>query len=435
MNKDFLKKLKEITLQEKKIVREMSSFSGSLEKVNTEERKMIISQIISLKHSLKKTNEDIPKILGRISLVKPLLLTVQKKTSSPAPIKIKKKLLTFPGRTKIKQTKELTFSELEKETIKRMRKKEKKITKEKEKKPSKYVKISNKIFSNFSKTLLNKDMFRLLKRNLIKANLQFIPISYISLILFTTLLSSIVGIFVFLFFLFFNFGSAWPIITIVTEDIQTRFLKVFWVLFVIPIGAFLIAYFYPSLEKKSAENKINHELPFATIHMSAISSSMIEPSKIFSIIISTKEYPAIEKEFTKLINEINIYGYNLVSALRNSASNSPSAKLAELLNGLATTITSGGDLSVFFEKRAQSLLFEHRLEREKYTRSAETFMDIYISVVIAAPMILMLLLMMMKIGGLGISLSTSMISLIMVLGVFMVNILFLTFLHLKQPNE
>ena len=435
MNEDFLRKLKEIVLQERKIIREMISFSESLEKVNTEERKMVVSQIISLKNSLKRVNEDIPKILGRISLIKPSHPMVQKKTSSFDSRKIKKKPITYTGRTKTKKTKELIFSKLEKETIKRMKKKEKKITKEKEKKPSKYVNLSNKVFSNFSRTLSNKKIFRPLKINLIKANLQFVPVSYISVIFFTTFLSLIIGVFVFLFFLFFNFGPVIPFITGVTEDIQTRFLKVFWVLFAIPLGAFLFMYFYPSLEKKSAENKINNELPFATIHMSSISGSMVEPSKIFSIIISTKEYPAIEKEFIKLINEINIYGYNLVNALRNSALNSPSAKLAELFNGLATTITSGGDLAEFFDKRSQSLLFEHRLEREKYTRTSETFMDIYISVVIAAPMILMLLLMMMKIGGFGISLSTSMISLIMVVGVFMINIIFLTFLHLKQPSE
>ncbi len=193
-------------------------------------------------------------------------------------------------------------------------------------------------------------------------------------------------------------------------------------------------YFYPSLEKKSIESRINQELPFATIHMSSIAGSMIEPSKIFSIIMMTKEYPNLEKEFTKLLNEINIYGYDFVTALKNVAKNSPSQKLAELFNGLATTITSGGNLSEFFDKRASSLLFDYRLEREKQTKSAETFMDIYISVVIAAPMILMLLLMMMKISGLGIALSTSMITLIMIIAVSFINVVFLVFLHLKQPN-
>jgi flagellar protein FlaJ len=191
-------------------------------------------------------------------------------------------------------------------------------------------------------------------------------------------------------------------------------------------------YTYPGLEKSSTENRIEDELPFATIHMSAISGSMIDPSKIFDIIISTHEYPYIEKEFKKLINEINLYGYDLVSALRSAAYNNPSKKLSELFNGLATTINSGGDLPGFFDKRAQTLLFENRLEQEKKTKAAETFMDIYISLVIAAPMILMILLMMMKISGLGISMSTQMITIIMVIAVTMINIVFLTFLQLKK---
>jgi len=189
------------------------------------------------------------------------------------------------------------------------------------------------------------------------------------------------------------------------------------------------------MEKRSIEGKINQELPFATIHMAAISGSMIEPTKMFNIISSTGEYPFLEKEFNKLLNEINIYGYDIVTALKDSALNCPSQKLAELYNGLATNITSGGSIYSFFEKRSQTLLFEYRLNKEKHTKTAETFMDIYISVVIAAPMILMLLLMMMKISGLGVSLSTSTITLIIISGVSLINIIFLIFLQLKQPER
>ena len=434
-NRDHLIRLKESISKEKKIISEIISLSESLEKANIEERKIILSQISSLKNFLKRINQEIPTILEKISITKPLSPKIESQTEKKTekkdikqPIKIKK--ISLKGKVK----KRIGLSKLEKSTLKRLKKKKGKIIKKKRKKPSMYVKTANKIFFNFSVPLSNKEIFRTMNRNLIKTNLQFVPAAYMSTMLFTTLLSIFLAIFVFVFFLFFNFGATLPIITRVTEDISTRFIKVFWLLFVMPIGTFLLMFFYPSMEKKSLENKINQELPFATIHMSAISGSMIDPSQIFSIIISTKEYPYLEKEFTKLINEINIYGYDLVSALRNVAFNNPSRKLSELFNGLATTITSGGDLSEFFDKRSQSLLFEHRLEKEKYIKSAETFMDIYISVVIAAPMILMLLIIMIKISGLGISLSTSMITLVMVLGVSMINVLFLTFLHLKQPS-
>lgn len=135
------------------------------------------------------------------------------------------------------------------------------------------------------------------------------------------------------------------------------------------------------------------------------------------------------------MNEVNIYGHDLVTALRNTADYCPSKKLTDLYNSLATNITSGGDLGEFFDKRSESLLLDYRLERERSTRSSETFIDVYISVVIAAPMILMLLFMMIQVSGLGISLSTTAISLIMVFGVALINFVFLMFLRFKQPGK
>jgi len=62
-------------------------------------------------------------------------------------------------------------------------------------------------------------------------------------------------------------------------------------------------------------------------------------------------------------------------------------------------------------------------------------MDIYISMVVAAPMILMLLLMMMQLSGLGISLGGNMITILVTGGVTLINIFFLIFLQVKQTKS
>jgi len=420
--------LKENILKMKKTINEIGSLSNYLRNTNdSNEKRMILNQIFALKNSLRMTNEKLSEEVHKISLSKKI-------GAKEEPLKKKeKRKKEFFIKKKSSLRKELTL--VEKETLKRLKKGEEKIKKEKIKKPSNYLKTSNLIFSNLSRRVLKKNVFPFFEKNLIKTNLQVTPISYLSMMFLTTLISMIGGIILFFFFMFFNLSVELPIITLAGEGIGARFLKIFWLPFLIPITTFFLMYFYPSLEKKTVETQINQELPFTVIHMSAIAGSQIEPSKIFSIIISTKEYPYIEKEFIKIMNEINIYGYDLVTALRNIASNSPSRKLADLLNSLATAITSGGSLPTFFEKRAQSLLFEHRLEREKYTKTAETFMDIYISVVIAAPMILMLLLMMMKISGLGIPISNTLLTVLMGLGVAIINVIFIGFLNLKQPSE
>ncbi len=434
-----IEKLGKSILRERKTVKEINSLFNYLSNADTrEEKRMISSQIGELKNSLRKTGQEVIGSAEKISLFKPLNQDSEKKAFVPETEKVQQRTFQKISPGNVVETKsskkKFKLSPLEKITIKRMKKKKKKVVEKKEKRPSKYAMISSSIFYNFSMSLIDKGLFKQLKRDLIRANMEFVPANYISFIFFTTVLSAIAAVFITLFFLFFNIIALPPFIVGVEESLGLRFLKVFWILFVIPAVTFLFTYIYPSLEKKSLERRINYELPFAAIHMSSISSSMIEPSKIFSIIVTTKEYPYLEKEFIKLQNEINIYGYDLVTALRNRSFNSPSRKLSELFNGLATSITSGGNLPDFFEKRSQSLLFEHRLDKEKQAKASETFMDIYISVVIAAPMILMLLLMMMRISGLGISLSPSMITLIMVLGVTLINIFFLTFLHLKQPE-
>jgi len=266
-----------------------------------------------------------------------------------------------------------------------------------------------------------------------KSNLMYLFPAYISIILFTTFLAAVVGLIIFTFFIFFSIQPHLPIIKPV-EDISLRALKLIWILIVFPIAGFFISYVYPSLDRRTNEAQIDAELPFATINMAAISNSLINPVKIFEIIISSGEFPNVKKEFTKLMNHINVHGYNVVTALTITAYSSPSKKMSELLGGLATTINSGGNLTKFFETRAETLLFDYKLKREKETKTAETFMDLYISMVIAAPMIFMLLLMIMKISGLGISLPTSTITLMMVLGVAVINVFFLIFLHLKKTD-
>ncbi|MGY4884754.1 MAG: type II secretion system F family protein [Nanobdellota archaeon] len=455
---DF-EKLRSTIARENKIIAEMTSLGNYMKNADVGEQRIIDSQIDIMEQTLRKTNEELPSILDKITGngYKPLLNVPGKNNlpastnapvkplpappsaqpmrertplkSLPEPVKVNT-LTEEPGKTYT--LKELKPVGLEKVTLKRMKKKEKAVEVVKERKPSEFLKFANQLFAKTADKMLNEKTFDELERDLIKANLQFTPRSYLSFTFLCTVIAIGIGFIIALFFFFFSISANLPIIIKNTGDVATRLLVSIIIFLLTPVLTFVIMYSYPGMEKSSTGNRIDEELPFATIHMSAISGSMIDPSKIFDIIITTKEYPFLEKEFKKLINEMNLYGYDLVSALRNSAYNTPSRKLSELLNGLATTINSGGYLPEFFDKRSQTLLFENRLEQEKKNKGAETFMDIYISLVIAAPMILMILLMMMKISGLGISMSTQMITIIMVTAVTMINLMFLAFLQLKK---
>jgi hypothetical protein len=428
-------KVKENISEEKKIMGEFNHLSTYLENAESKQEKMMIeSQIEKLRISMKNANDKLLKNLEGTSTTAPLIRTIEPRVVQQRAIQQQETPTQLKEEKKANARSIGKLSELDKDILRRMKKERGKVEKKVEKKTDSYVKLANKLFSKTAMSMIKQKAFKKIGRDLIMANMDSNIVSYVSKMFLSTSIAFGISFIIFIFLMIFNINSTIPIISIVTENFFVHLLKIFWIPLVIPIGTFFFLYTYPSLEKKSLGSKIDLELPFAAIHMAAISGSMIDPTKIFSIIASTKEYPNLEKEFNKLINEINVYGYDLVTALKDLALNSPSAKLSELLNGLATTITSGGSLYEFFEKRSQSLLFEYRLDKEKATKAAETFMDIYISVVIAAPMIFMLILIMMKVSGLGISLSTSTITLLVVGGVSLVNIFFLMFLQLKQQS-
>jgi archaeal flagellar protein FlaJ len=296
-----------------------------------------------------------------------------------------------------------------------------------------YLKLSNYIYLDLAVKYINKGYFKGLYQDLKKANIDILFESYVAMMFFSSTIFLGIGILLSMFLMFFNIGLNYPFISIFEGNYFYRILQVAWIIVIAPLLTFVTIYVYPSTEKNTLAKRIESELPFAVIHMSAISGSGIPPSEIFRIIGLSKEYPFLRREFRKIINQTNIYGYDLVTALDNVSKSTPSQKLSEVFNGIATTISSGGSLSEFFEKRAETLLTGYRLERERFIKIAETFMDIYISVVIATPMILMLLLVMMSISGFSTQLSPLLIGVIISLIVVLINVLFITFLHIKQP--
>ncbi len=304
-------------------------------------------------------------------------------------------------------------------------------------KPSRYAKISNYFFRKISIDLTNKGYFGMLNRDLRKINSRFVVSSYVSMILFTSSLVSILSLFAFVFLLFFSVIFVFPFIALASDGVLSRAFRFSWVIFAFPAFTLLGMYFYPRSEAKNLGAKINQELPFVTIHMSAVSSSGVEPVKMFEIILKGDEYKYTGVEFKKLMNLVNFHGEDIVSALRKISMSTSSSRLKELLNGFAVAINTGGNLHQFLNKHSENLLFDYKLEREKYTKISETFMDIYISVAIAAPMILLMIFVI--IGGTGLSggifnLSTNLLSLLLITIIIFINVFFIAFLRLKQPT-
>ena len=423
-------------------VREIANYTEKLLMATTPDEKKLLSDTLkSLRAMIKTINNAIPKVLDGISVARKLpSFPSEEAPTLPKKIQLTRvsagegsQEVTLREEDREKFLKELRITHSLIRKIKKRRPEEEKEIVKEFKKASGYLKLSNRFFQNSAVRQIKKGRFAKLPDELKRANVDILFQTYVAMILFTTFLSFFIGLFLVAFLLFFEVGFTFPFIGITDQGILIRLLKFFWIPFVLPVLTFVTVYLYPNAEKGSISKKIDRELPFAVIHMSAISGSGIEPTKIFTIIGLSREYPFLRKEIRKVLNQINLYGYDLVTALNNVSKTTPSKKMSELFAGLSATITSGGDLQGFFEKRAETLLIGYRLEREKFTKMAETFMDIYISLVVATPMILILLLIMISISGVNVGFSPTQITFIIIAVIGLINVVFLGILHFKQP--
>lgn len=414
---------------------EITNLEMLMDASGSEERRIMKRTIESLTNKIRIVNNSLPTLIRLMTVAQMLPGAEPKKTlfeTVKAKVNNKTIEVTLDRKYRKKFLNELRITE---ENMKKIgRRKILPAARNEEYGGSRgYLKISNKFCMPLSRTLTGKGYFNSLSRDLKQANMDFLMDGYFSMMLFTSILAFVLGLFFVLGATFISYSTDSGFYAY-QGNYLARAAKFILIPFILGMGVFLLMYLYPKTEKRDIEKKVNQELPSAVVYMSAVAGSGIEPSAIFKIIELSSEYPYLRKEIRKVLNQINIYGYDLVTALTNVAKNSPSQKLAELFLGLATTITSGGGMNEFFQKRAESLINEYRLEREKFTKLAETSMDLYITVVIAAPMILLLIFVLLAVSDFAVSLSPTYLTFLIIGMIAIINVVFMAIIHFKQPQ-
>lgn len=307
-------------------------------------------------------------------------------------------------------------------------------------KPNFYVKLANLLFKNHSNSLIKKGHLKDLSSAIRKSGLNILVNSFVSVIFLNTILAFLLGMFLGLFLSLFSIRVIFAPIPLEISFLSFNAFSFIRNLMIWPLLSasfvFLLSYYYPSLEASARRSKMNDELPFALIHMSAIAGSGVEPTKIFRIISDTLEYKEFGRETRKVVNKINLYGHDLSTALKDSAHLTPSEKVRELFNGMATIITTGGDIKLYLEKKAADTMTEYKLSRRRFAEASGTYADIYTGVLIAAPLIFgVILAVMAPLGGKVLGLSFQSVSVLGLVAIFILNVAFLAFMKLVQPAD
>jgi len=285
--------------------------------------------------------------------------------------------------------------------------------------PSGIGKFVNTFMNNFTISITKNypQLFKKLSDDFKKADIKMLFKTYVSLMIFFTIISF--PIFIILFSILFRGVITGILLGIVGTALTLA-----------------LFYLYPSNLANKRRKKIKNDLPFAMIHMSAVAGSGARPIDIFDLMLSSGEYEELGKEINKIMNYVNLFGYDLTTALKNVAATTPSPDFKELLNGMISAIETGGDLKGYLEGKAIDELNTYKLERKKYVESLETYSDIYTAILIAAPLLFIVVLAIINtIGGQIGGFSVATLATFGTYGLIpILNIGFIVFLTISQPE-
>jgi flagellar protein FlaJ len=293
--------------------------------------------------------------------------------------------------------------------------------------PSFFGSIANLMIKKISFSLLDNfpDFFKELYHALRLANIKVLSNTYVNMMVLGVISSTLFGLF---FFGFVFAATALPITQILS--------RTFMMSLILGVSVFGAFYAYPYQKLKARRRSINTNLPFAINHMAAVAGSGVSPVRMFKLISESREYGEVSVEIEKIVNYVEIFGYDVLTSLKAIASTTPSAQFKDFFEGMISTTQTGGDLKAYLSQKSEEAMMNYKLERQKYTETIATYSDIYTGILIAAPLFFVAALSMVsllggKVGGMSVD---SVIVLGTYVAIPMMNVGFMTFLAMTQPE-
>lgn len=130
------------------------------------------------------------------------------------------------------------------------------------------------------------------------------------------------------------------------------------------------------------KSELEKELPFTLSELSVMASTGMSPIELVHRMARRNHDPAMTNEFKRIVYKTDIQGKDLITALAETAKESPSLSFRESLWDIANMIHQGGDLDEYLRNKSDDVLKLKRIIQKEFIERLQTFVDMYISLVL-----------------------------------------------------
>ncbi|MDY6930454.1 MAG: type II secretion system F family protein [Halobacteriota archaeon] len=153
---------------------------------------------------------------------------------------------------------------------------------------------------------------------------------------------------------------------------------------------------YPSLTASTRRSQIDATIPHAVTFMYAMSKGGVNIMDIFrSLHEHSNVYGGVGKEAGMVVRDLDYFGHNITTALRNVGDITPSEKFKSFTEGLISTIDSGGNLTSYLSAKSIQLQNEAVQEQKSFLETLSIIAEMYVTAFVAFPLFLITIIVVM----------------------------------------
>ena len=157
--------------------------------------------------------------------------------------------------------------------------------------------------------------------------------------------------------------------------------------------------YYPLYKADSIKGGLDKNMVYIINYMGILAGAGIMTEDIFHSFADNKDEYKAKESARSIVRDIGLLGKDILKAIEDEARTTPSKKYSKLLTGLLGITKSGGDLRKYFEDTAEHEQDIRRREINDVVNKLNLAAEIYITLGIAFPIILIVLLSLMGIFG------------------------------------
>ena len=148
---------------------------------------------------------------------------------------------------------------------------------------------------------------------------------------------------------------------------------------------------YPGILAGERRRNIDATLPYAINYITAMSTAGITPAELFHLLGDSKIYGECAVEARYITREVELFGKDLVDALRICSSYTPSQKMKDFLQGSMASISSGANLTEYFRTKAEQYRHENHQNQKMFLETLGLISESYVTALVAGTLFIIIL--------------------------------------------